>query len=427
MAGDERADNQPEGQRDANEGGSGAAGPGGAARGPGGPSPSPGGPAEASGTVGSAASVASAGRRSYPALTAPRLEKGFLLLVVTAITVLLLFMIGRFLVAVILAGVFAAMAQPAFQAMSQRFGGRQRLAAGLTVLGLLLLIVVPLAAFMTLVVTQAVEVGESAGPWIRDRADRWPELLAWVEALPLVGQLVPEPSVIADRAGEVAGRMGSFLINNATAATAGTVSLVLQLFILLYAMYFFLLDGVSILQRLMYYTPLAEDDERKLISQFVSVTRATIKGSLVVGLLQGAIAGAAFFYLALPGAAFWSTVMAVLSVIPVLGSGLVWAPAAVILMTTGRLAAGIGLALWGLLVVGLIDNFLRPKLVGRDTKMHDLMVLLSTFGGLAMFGVVGFIIGPIVAALFLTAWDLYGTRFRDILPEPPSEEELTGS
>jgi predicted PurR-regulated permease PerM len=118
-------------------------------------------------------------------------------------------------------------------------------------------------------------------------------------------------------------------------------------------------------------------------------------------------------------------------VIPVLGSGIVWAPAAIILAATGRVGAGIGLALWGLLIVGTIDNFLRPRLVGRDTKMHDLLVLLSTFGGLAMFGLVGFIIGPIVAALFLTVWDLYGAAFREILPAEraatePDERIATG-
>jgi predicted PurR-regulated permease PerM len=366
-------------------------------------------------------------RSAGATLTQPRIEKGFLLLVVTAISVLLLVMVSDFVVAVILAGVFAAMSRPAFLAMARAFRGRRRLAATLTVLGLLLLIVVPLGGFMTLVVTQAVEVGAAAGPWIREQSGRWQELIDWAEALPLVGQVVPEPGVIGERAGEAVGRIGTFVMDNARAVTAGTMSLILQLFIMLYAMYFFLLDGPSILSRLMYFTPLAEDDERRLVSQFVSVTRATIKGSLVVGLLQGALAGAAFFALQLPGAAFWSTVMAILSIIPVLGSGLIWAPAAVILMTTGRLGAGIFLALWGLLVVGLIDNFLRPKLVGRDTKMHDLMVLISTFGGLAMFGVVGFIIGPIIAALFLTAWDLYATRFRDILPAPPDEENLTSA
>ncbi|MEA3246592.1 MAG: AI-2E family transporter, partial [Gemmatimonadota bacterium] len=112
--------------------------------------------------------------------------------------------------------------------------------------------------------------------------------------------------------------------------------------------------------------------------------------------------------------------MVVLSVIPMLGSGIVWAPAAVILMATGRVPAGIGLALWGLVVVSSVDNLLRPIFVGRDTRMHDLLVLLSTFGGLALFGVVGFIVGPIIAALFVTVWDMYGTAFRAMLPPAPA-------
>ncbi len=241
----------------------------------------------------------------------------------------------------------------------------------------------------------------------------------WVETLPLVGQLVPDQAALASRASDLVTRTGSFLVNNVGAATSGTVNFVLQLFVMLYAMYFFLTDGPRILGRILYYTPLNEEDERKLVEQFVSVTRATIKGSILVGLIQGGLAGAAFFWLGLPAAAFWSTVMAVLSIIPVLGSGIVWAPAAILLVSTGRVGAGIGLALWGLIVVGLADNFLRPRLVGRDIKMHDLLVLLSTFGGLAMFGIVGFIIGPIIGALFLTAWRLYGTAFQELLPSSP--------
>lgn len=352
-------------------------------------------------------------------LTAPQLQKGFLLVVVAAITVLFFVMIRGFVVAVILAGVFAGMGRPAFLVVSETLRGRRRVASFLTVLGLLLLIVVPLGAFLALVVTEAVQISDSAGPWIREQSGRWQELATWLGGLPLVGQFAPNEEAVMARATELVGRTGSFLINNVRAATAGTVNVALQLFVMLYAMYFFLMDGPSILSRILYFTPLNEADERKLIAQFVSVTRATIKGSIFVGLIQGALAGAAFFVLQLPGAAFWATVMAVLSVIPVLGSGIVWAPAAVILMATGRPGAGLGLALWGLLIVGTIDNFLRPRLVGRDTKMHDLLVLLSTFGGLAMFGLVGFIVGPIIAALFLTAWDLYGAAFRELLPGSP--------
>jgi predicted PurR-regulated permease PerM len=358
-----------------------------------------------------------------PALSASagreQLQKRFLLAVVAGITLLLLVMIRGFLVAMMLAGVFAAMSRPAFLALERRLRGRRRLAALVTVLGLFLLLVVPVVAFLALVVTQAVEVSDTAGTWIGAQSGRMGELAAWLHGLPGIGQFMPNQEALASRATDFVGRAGTFIINNLRAATTGTVGAILQLFVMLYALYFFLIDGPGILARILYYTPLEEHDERKLTRQFVSVTRATIKGSILIGLVQGGVAGAAFFVLGLPGAAFWTTVMAVLSVIPVLGSGIVWAPAALILVASGRVGAGVGLAVWGVMVVGLIDNFLRPRMVGRDTKMHDLLVLLSTFGGLAMFGLVGFIIGPIVAALFMTAWDLYGAAFSDVLPNAP--------
>lgn len=356
-------------------------------------------------------------RKSVP------LEQGVLLAVVVGISVLFLAMIGNFLLTLILAGIFAGMARPTFLWLTHRLGERRRLASILTVVALLLLILTPLGAFLALVLSQAAEVSGQAGPWIREQLNRFPELTAWLQALPFVGQFMPDQAELVQRASELVSRSGSFVINNLGAATSGTVNVVLQLFVMLYAIYFFLIDGPAILGRILYYTPLKEEDERALVDQFVSVTRATIKGSILVGLIQGGLAGAAFFALGLPGAAFWSTVMAVLSIIPVLGSGIVWVPASIILAFTGRMAAGVGLAVWGVVVVGLADNFLRPRFVGRDTKMHDLLVLLSTFGGLAMFGIVGFMIGPIVGALFLTVWKLYGTAFRGMLPSAPDWAE----
>jgi predicted PurR-regulated permease PerM len=270
---------------------------------------------------------------------------------------------------------------------------------------------------------EALSVSESVAPWIERQLESPDPLFERVRGIPLIGQHLPDRDGILTKAAELTGRVGGLLVSGLASATMGTFHFFLQLFVMLYAMYFFLTDGPSILARILYYTPLDERDERRLIGQFVSVTRATIKGSILVGLIQGALAGGAFFVLGLPGAAFWSTVMVVLSVIPVLGSGIVWAPAAVILVSSGRVVAGIGLAIWGFAVVGLIDNFLRPRLVGRDIRMHDLLVLLSTFGGLALFGLAGFIIGPIVAALFMTAWDLFGAAFRDVLPGSPAWAE----
>ena len=137
---------------------------------------------------------------------------------------------------------------------------------------------------------------------------------------------------------------------------------------------------------------------------------------MIIGILQGGLAGLAFWVVGIEGSVFWGTIMTVLSVIPGVGTALVWVPAAVYLVATGSVVAGVGVTVFCAAVVGSVDNFLRPRLVGKDTQMHDLLILFSTLGGLFLFGVVGFILGPILAALFVTVWDIYGTAFRDVLP-----------
>jgi predicted PurR-regulated permease PerM len=148
------------------------------------------------------------------------------------------------------------------------------------------------------------------------------------------------------------------------------------------------------------------------------VTRATIKGTIVVGAVQGALGGLAFSVIGIEGAALWGTLMAVFSVLPGIGTALVWLPAVVYLSLVGRLTAAAVLLAWCVGVVGTIDNLLRPWLVGKDTKMPDLLILLSTLGGIVLFGFAGLVIGPIVAALFVTIWELYGMAFKGRLPEP---------
>jgi predicted PurR-regulated permease PerM len=153
-----------------------------------------------------------------------------------------------------------------------------------------------------------------------------------------------------------------------------------------------------------------------LLERFVSVTRATLRGSLLIGLIQGGVAGLAFWVAGVPGPAFWGTVMVVLSIIPAIGASLIWIPAVIYLFMAGQVVAGVGLLAWCAIVVGTIDNLLRPRLIGRDARMSDLMILLSTLGGIVLFGAVGFIVGPIVAALFVTVWHIYGDVFQDWLP-----------
>jgi predicted PurR-regulated permease PerM len=171
------------------------------------------------------------------------------------------------------------------------------------------------------------------------------------------------------------------------------------------------------LKRVLYFLPLPHEDERRMVDKFVSVTRATLKGTVVIGIIQGALGGLAFLVVGIQGWVFWGTVMVVLSIVPGIGIALVWAPAAILLASSGRIGAAIGLAVFCGLVAGSVDNVLRPRLVGRDVEMHDLLILFATLGGLFLFGLTGFLIGPILAALFVTVWDIYGVVFRDALPE----------
>jgi predicted PurR-regulated permease PerM len=180
-------------------------------------------------------------------------------------------------------------------------------------------------------------------------------------------------------------------------------------------MFFLLMDGPNILRGLLNHLPLTDDDRQQMTSRFMSVTRATVKGTIIIGFIQGCLAGLAFRVVGIPDALFWSLVMVVLSILPAIGGALVWVPACIILAASGQVLKAVLLAAFCALIVGSVDNLLRPRLVGRDTKMHDLMILFSTLGGILAFGPVGFIIGPILAGLFVTSWEIFSVAYGDVL------------
>ncbi len=348
-----------------------------------------------------------------------RFRQAFLLLLVAGISVLFLLVVQRFVLAVLLAAVFAGLSHPLRDRISARLPLGPNLTALLTIVILLLGVGIPLAGFLALVTNEAVQVSQGAEGWLEDQSERIERGRALLERLPLVGGILPEGEDLAEQFQEVAGRMGGILMGTLAAATRGTANFLLQAFILLYALFFFLRDGQGILQGVLRFIPLRASEKDQLLERFVSVTRATLRGSLLIGIIQGGLAGVAFWVSGVPGPAFWGTVMVVLSIIPALGAGLVWVPAVVYLFLVERFVAAVALLAWCAVVVGTVDNFLRPRLIGRDARMSDLLILLSTLGGIVLFGAVGFIIGPIIAALFVTVWHLYGDAFSAWLPRMP--------
>jgi len=344
-----------------------------------------------------------------------KFSRVFLLMLLAFISIVFLRMIQAFILSVLLAAIAAGLTYPVYRRLERALGGRRTAAAVVSLVLVLLVVVTPLLGLLGVVAAEAVTVGQSAGPWVREHLNSRSDIEGYLQRLPFYRHVEPYRGQILERLGEVAARVSQFLVNGLSAATKGTVGFIFQFFIMLYAMFFFLVGGRDTLDRITSYVPLPDADVRMMLDKFVSVSRATLKGTLVVGIVQGGLAGLAFAVVGIPGAVFWGTVMTVLSIIPAVGSGLVWAPAAIFLALTGRTAAGIGLAVWCLIVVGSVDNLLRPVLVGRDTKMPDLLILLSTLGGLTLFGLVGFVIGPVVAALFLAVWELYRAEFRSFL------------
>jgi len=339
-------------------------------------------------------------------------RRTFLSILVILVTVAFVAVMRRFLITLLLAAIFTALLHPTYRHILKKFKGRRYLASATTLLLTILLIVIPIIIFVGVLVGQSLQVSERAVPWIQDRLSNPSELMRRLEAVPFMEHLRPYREQILTGLGELVRNLGDITVSAVTALTKSTLALGLQLVILIYAMFYFFINGGKALAMIFDHIPLSKNESRQIIEKFVVVTRAALMSTFVVGIIQGTLAGVAFWVAGIGGAVFWGTLMGVASMIPAVGAAIVWIPAALYLMLNQRVGAGISLFLFCALIVGSVDNVLRPRLVGRDTQLHDLIVLLSTLGGIMLMGAIGFIIGPIVAALFITVWDIYATFMR---------------
>jgi predicted PurR-regulated permease PerM len=198
-----------------------------------------------------------------------------------------------------------------------------------------------------------------------------------------------------------------FIATQAISIGQNTFAFVVGLFVMLYLLFFLLRDGDTLSRRIRNAIPMDPDRQRNLAARFTTVIRATIKGNLVVALVQGVLGWLIFWMLGVGAPVLLGVLIAFLSLLPAVGAPVVWAPVAIYLFATGHTWQGIVLALFGALVIGSADNILRPILVGKDTKLPDYVVLISTLGGIAVFGANGFVIGPVIAALFVAVWEIF--------------------
>jgi predicted PurR-regulated permease PerM len=342
-------------------------------------------------------------------------RKAFLLLMVGVLTIGLLIVLRGFLLTILISALMAGLLYPVYCWLVTKFGERRHAAAGVTLLLTFVLIVGPVFGVASLVVGQAASITENIRPIVERTINEPTYLDRLLRGMPGYDFVAPYREQIVTTAGDVVNSIGGFLMTSLSNTTLGTVSFLFHFVIALYTMYFLLLDGRGMLRGILDHLPLYSDEKSVLMDRFVSVTRATIKGTIIIGVIQGVAAGLAFWAVGIPNAAFWTVVMALLSILPLIGSALIWVPACIILFATGNVTKALLLAAFCGLIVGSIDNVLRPRLVGHDTKMHDIIILFSTLGGLSVFGPLGFILGPVLAGLFLTSWQIFGLAYRDEL------------
>jgi predicted PurR-regulated permease PerM len=347
-------------------------------------------------------------------------DKSFIFLVI-AVSLAFAWILRPYSGAILWATILAIVFAPPYRRLASSMHQRRTLAALVTLVIILMIVILPLTLVGALLVQEGLSVYEriqsgdlnpakyfqqvfGALPgWLTDLFDRF-ELTNF--------------GLMQERLSSSLMKGSQFLATQALSIGTNTFDFILDLFIVLYLLFFLLRDGDGLTRRIRDAIPLYPEQQRDLFKKFTAVIRATIKGTLVVAIVQGALGGLIFWFLGVHAPALWGALMAVFSLLPAVGSALVWLPVAIYFLATGAIWQGIVLIAFGVLVIGLVDNVLRPVLVGKETKIPDYIVLVATLGGIAIFGINGFVIGPLIAAMFMAVWDLFSASRSQIQIDP---------
>lgn len=304
---------------------------------------------------------------------------------------------------------------PVNRRLLSRFRGRRNLAAFCTLMIIILIVIIPLSLISASLIQEGIGVykridsGElNLGSYFAQVVDALPPFVH--DTLARLG--LNDVFSIRERLSAGVLQGSKFFATQAVNVGQNTFGFLISMAVMLYLLFFLIRDGAKLAAKSRQVIPLSSEHQQHLTRKFTTVVRATVKGNIAVAAIQGALGGLIFWLLDIQGALFWAVIMAILSLLPAVGASLIWGPVAIYFLAMGDIWQGIILTLFGVLVIGLIDNLLRPLLVGKDTKLPDYVVLISTLGGLSVFGLNGFVIGPLIAALFIACWDLLPSAVR---------------
>ncbi|QYD67885.1 AI-2E family transporter [Paraburkholderia edwinii] len=355
------------------------------------------------------------------------LKSFYILLFVVSLA--LVWILLPFFSAIFWGTILAVLFQPLQRRLTVKFGNRPNTAALTTLALCVLIVILPVGLLVGTLAQEAtfaynqIKTGQwDFGLYFQKAMHALPSFVQrWLGDVGL-GDVAGLQAKLADGAAIIS----QFMAAQAVAIGQNTLRFAIGFGVMLYLVFFLLRDGIAISRRIREAVPLEEMHKRKLLSRFATVVRATVKGNVAVAVVQGLLGGLAFFVLGIKGALLWGTLMAFLSLLPAIGSALVWVPVAVYFLLAGPLWKAIVLTIFCTLVMGAVDNILRPVLVRKDTRLPDWVVLISTLGGVSVFGINGFVIGPLIAALFVSCWDISVIEGSDERTIPERVKRLEG-
>lgn len=341
------------------------------------------------------------------------LTKGFFIFILAIVTWTFFDVLSPYFSAIFWAAILTVIFNPVKNKLRSALGERNGLASLLTIGIICLIVFIPL---MIILSSLAIELNVVYDK-LQHNNTQFPEVVAslfarlpeWARSL-LADHDLDNAAQIQKRLSDVALKGGQYLAGSAFLIGKGTFGFAVSFGIMLYLLFFLLKDGPYLVRQILDSLPLSDFVKQHLFAKFAAVSRATVKGTVIVGLVQGMLGGIAFYIVGIEGSILWGALMAFLSLVPAVGSAIIWVPAAIYLFTTDQLWQGFFIVGFFVIIVGLVDNILRPLLVGKDTKMPDYLILITTLGGMEIYGINGFVIGPLIAALFIACWNLLAGR-----------------
>ncbi len=321
-----------------------------------------------------------------------------------------------FLTAILAAAILSILFKPLYRFLTRFFRGSEIWGSFAACLAVALLIVTPIIVTLSLAVVEAnnlyqtIAQDQTIDELIRSGVD-------YLNSKPLTHYVFSEEILNPDKIANDIKTFGTNALGILQTAYQSVTHFFFWTFIMFFTLFYLFIDGEKAFWYLLRLSPLKNEHEKLLTEKFISISRATLKGTLVVGTVQGLLGGIAFWIVGVPSPAIWGLMMILLSMIPLVGSALVWLPAALFLLLIGDIWQGVFLLAVGFGVISVIDNILRPRFVGKDTQMHPLMIFFAIIGGIAYFGLPGFVIGPIFISLFLALWEIYAVEFKTQLEQ----------